>query len=111
MNKTYRYKSLTQNEQIMSFQMIQGITTNAEILIELEKQHNQGNRIAVIVEVTNGELGEFGYMQYEDAIDRFPFSAVKNALDMYDPKDSLCLISVRGQYVAAEVVGSGLSNG
>ena len=104
--KPLRYKPLRADEQLLADTVCHAVLTDPDIMAQLAKHHDVGDRCSCVV-VTD-RRGEFqdGYVADELATNkRFPFAAVRQTISSYDPADSICLILVRGRDVSVSMTG------
>lgn len=100
-----QYEPMRPDEQILGMKLAMALTTDEEILGQIDNFHESGSRCAAVVIIKDGEF-DGGYVGNDEAIqERFPFPQVMDALDAYEPGETVCMIFQRGNLVSAGVVG------
>ena len=105
--RKFRYTPLSADEQELGMMATAAVTTDPEILEAIDEYHSAGLRCGVVAEFSGkGKLHAFGGMEAEDLKAKFPFGPVAEALDQYEPGESLCFILIRNRRVSASIAGS-----
>jgi hypothetical protein len=89
------YAEMAPEETDLDWMVTRRVLSDPTLMDTLEAAQAGGEKHAVIALVTRGEVTEM-YVSPETAVKRqYPFSAVQQAFDVYEPNDGVCLLIVR----------------
>jgi hypothetical protein len=93
------------DEQELDWRITRGVLADATLMGTLQNAQSTGQKHAVVARVENGELKE-AYISPEAAVKgAYPFNAVQQAFDFYDPSNGVCLVIVRDGKVVISING------
>lgn len=99
------YQEIGPEEQEMDWRITRGVMADPTLMGTLENAQSNGQKHAVIALVEGGELKE-AYISPEDAVKTaYPFNAVTQAFEFYDPSNGVCLVIVRDGKVVISING------
>jgi hypothetical protein len=97
-----RFRPLQPHEQQLGIALTQFALTDEDVVREVAVRHDSGERCAVVCLADEAD----GFVADQAEIQRrFPFAGVIESVGSYDPRDSVCLLIVRGGLVSVSIVG------
>jgi hypothetical protein len=99
------YEEMGPNEQELDWRVTRYVLGDATLMGTLQNAQSTGEKHAVVATVANGKLVE-AYISPESAVRAsYPFNAVQQAFDFYDPSNGVCLVIVRDGRVVISING------
>jgi len=91
------------DEQELDWRITRGVLADATLMGTLQNAQSTGQKHAVIALVERGDLRE-AYISAEGAVKAaYPFNAVRQAFELYDPQNGVCLVIVRDGKVVISI--------
>ncbi len=99
------YQEMGPDEQELDWRVTRSVLGDATLMGTLQNAQSTGQKHAVVARVEGGKLAE-AYVSPESAVKAsFPFNAVQQAFDFYDPANGVCLVIVRDGKVVISING------
>ena len=99
------YQEMGPEEQDLDWRVTRSVMADATLMGTLQNAQSAGEKHAVIALVEKGQLKE-AYVSPEGAVkSTYPFNAVQQAFDFYDPSNGVCLVIVRDGRVVISING------
>jgi len=99
------YQEMGPEEQDLDWRVTRSVMADATLMGTLHNAQSAGEKHAVIALVEKGQLKE-AYVSPESAVQStYPFNAVQQAFDFYDPSNGVCLVIVRDGRVVISING------
>jgi hypothetical protein len=99
------YKEMEPEEQKMDWHVTKSVLSDATLMGTLQNAQSTGQKHAVVALVEDGKLKE-AYVSPETAVKTaYPFNAVDQAFEVYDPSNGVCLVIVRDGKVVISING------
>ena len=99
------YEEMGPEEQELDWRVTRSVIGDATLMGTLQNAQSTGQKHGVVALVENGKLLE-AYVSPEAAVrTKFPFNAVEQAFQLYDPASGVCLVIVRDGKVVVSING------
>ncbi len=99
------YEDMGPDEQELDWRITRSVLADATLMGTLQNAQSLGQKHAVVALVERGELKE-AYVSPEAAVKTtYPFNAVQQAFEFYDPSNGVCLVIVRDGKVVISING------
>ncbi len=99
------YQEMGPDEQDLDWRVTRSVMADATLMGTLQDAQSSGEKHAVIALVEESQLKE-AYVSPESAVkSAYPFNAVQQAFDFYDPSNGVCLVIVRDGKVVISING------
>jgi hypothetical protein len=99
------YEEMGPDEQELDWSVTKSVLSDTTLMGTLQNAQSTGQKHAVVARVEDGKLVE-AYISPESAVKAsFPFNAVEQAFQLYDPPNGVCLVIVRGGKVVISING------
>lgn len=99
------YREMGPEEQELDWRVTRTVMADATLMGTLQNAQGTGQKHAVIARVRNGEIVEM-YVSPEGAVKTtYPFNAVEQAFELYDPSNGICLVIERDGKVVISING------
>jgi hypothetical protein len=95
-----KYKNLAVSEVGIGQEVLGWLLDDDEIMSVVMDFHDRGKRCAVVVWLAEDEIDD-AYISDDTALkDEFELKKVRDAVDLYDPQKSMCVVIVRDDKAA-----------
>jgi hypothetical protein len=99
------YREMGPEEQELDWRVTKSVLSDATLMGTLQNAQSAGQKHAVVALVEGGQLKE-AYVSPETAVrTTYPFNAVDQAFEFYDPSNGVCLVIVRDCKVVISING------
>jgi hypothetical protein len=99
------YQEMGPEEQDLDWRVTRSVMADAALMGTLQNAQSTGQKHAVVALVEQGQLKE-AYISPETAVKAaYPFNAVEQAFEFYDPSNGVCLVIVRDGKVVISING------
>ncbi len=99
------YKEMGPEEQELDWYVTRSVMSDGTLMGTLQNAQSTGQKHAVVALVEKGRLVE-AYVSPESAVKKsYPFGAVEQAFEAYDPANGVCLVIVRDGKVVISING------
>ncbi len=99
------YREMGPEEQELDWYVTRSVMSDATLMGTLQNAQSTGQKHAVVARVEKGRLVE-AYVSPESAVKTsYPFGAVEQAFELYDPSNGVCLVIVRDGKVVISITG------
>ncbi|MGO9409539.1 MAG: hypothetical protein ACLQCB_02165 [Spirochaetia bacterium] len=99
------YREMGPDEQDLDWRVTKSVLSDATLMGTLQNAQSTGQKHAVVALVEGGQLKE-AYVSPEAAVKTaYPFNAVDQAFELYDPSNGVCLVIVRDGKVVISING------
>jgi len=99
------YMEMGPDEQELDWRVTRSVLSDRTLMGTLQNAQSTGQKHAVIARVENEALVEV-YVSPESAVKTtYPFNAVEQAFELYDPSNGVCLVIERDGKVVISING------